>query len=144
MTSAEVTSAAHGTAPRTHGTLLDVKALVQEFRVSKRGSFRKGTVSAVAGVSFEIMRGETFAVVGETSSGKSTLARALIRAPGPKGGTITLNGHELTGPRAASMREVGQLAQMIFQDPFSALNPKWTIEKIITEPLATSGMPKGT
>ena len=125
-------------------TLLTVENMVQEFKVSKRGSYRKAIVSAVAGVTFEIMRGETFAIVGETGSGKSTLARALIRAPGPKGGSINLNGHDLTGPHAASMREVGQLAQMIFQDPFSALNPKWTIEKIITEPLATAGMPKNT
>jgi oligopeptide/dipeptide ABC transporter ATP-binding protein len=142
MTSSDVASTHNGTAPKKSDTLLEVTDLVQEFRVSRRGSFRKGTVSAVAGVSFEIKRGETFAIVGETGSGKSTLARALIRAPGPKSGQITLDGHELTGPDAASNREVGKLAQMIFQDPFSALNPKWTIERIVTEPLATAGVPK--
>jgi oligopeptide/dipeptide ABC transporter ATP-binding protein len=143
MTSAEATTAYIGSVPAEGTPLLEVADLVQEFRVSKRGSFRKGVVSAVAGVNFEIARGETFAIVGETGSGKSTLARSLIRAPRPKSGQITLDGHELTGPRAASNREVGQLAQMIFQDPFSALNPKWTIERIVTEPLATAGVPKG-
>ena len=121
--------------------MLVVEDLVQQFKVERRGKWRKGTVSAVAGVSFEVRHGETLSVVGETGSGKSTLARALIRAPGPKSGRISLNGHELTGPQAASRHEAGQLAQMIFQDPFSALNPKWTVGKIITEPLVTAGVP---
>jgi oligopeptide/dipeptide ABC transporter ATP-binding protein len=127
--------------PPDQAPLLVVEDLVQQFKVDRRGKWRKGIVSAVAGVNFEVRRGETLSVVGETGSGKSTLARALIRAPGPKSGRISLNGHELTGPKATSMREAGQLAQMIFQDPFSALNPKWTDEKIITEPLVTAGIP---
>jgi oligopeptide/dipeptide ABC transporter ATP-binding protein len=129
------------TIPADEAPLLVVEDLVQQFKVDRRGKWKKGIVSAVAGVSFEVRRGETLSVVGETGSGKSTLARALIRAPGPKSGRISLNGRELTGPQAASRREAGQLAQMIFQDPFSALNPKWTVEKIITEPLVTGGVP---
>ena len=143
MTSEALTDVASAIG-RSGEPLLMVEHLVQEFKVDRRGKWRKGIVSAVAGVDFEIRRGETFSIVGETGSGKSTLARALIRAPGPKAGRVVLNGHELTGPKAASLREVGQLAQMIFQDPFSALNPKWTIEKIITEPLATGGIANST
>ena len=124
--------------------VLAMDNVVQEFKVRVRGGYRTGTVSAVAGVSLDIYRGETFAIVGETGSGKSTLARTIIRAPGAKSGSIKLGGHELIGGRRAVSRDVGRLAQMIFQDPFSALDPKWTIEKIVTEPLATGGMAKDT
>jgi oligopeptide/dipeptide ABC transporter ATP-binding protein len=145
--SAEVmSSAAPGPARRDDNTplVLSMDNVVQEFKVRVRGGYRSGTVSAVGGVSLDIYRGETFAVVGETGSGKSTLARTIIRAPGAKSGSIKLGGHELIGSSRSVPREVGRLAQMIFQDPFSALDPKWTIEKIVTEPLATGGMAKNT
>ena len=117
--------------------VLSCQDIVQEFHVRRRGHYHKATVSAVAGVSFTIARGETLAVVGETGSGKSTLARAIIRSPAPLRGQITVSGHDVTG-RSVS-RETGHLVQMIFQDPFSALDPKWTVEKIVGEPLATRG-----
>src|SRR6202453_3599906 len=109
--------------------------VVQEFRVRSRG--RRQVVSAVAGVSFEISRGETFAIVGETGSGKSTLARSIIRAPAPRSGRIVVSGKELSGKNAEE--RIGTLVQMIFQDPFTALDPKWTVERIVTEPLASRG-----
>jgi oligopeptide/dipeptide ABC transporter ATP-binding protein len=113
--------------------------VVQEFAVRRSGIRRKSVVSAVAGVSFEVERGETFAIVGETGSGKSTLARCIIRAPAPRSGTIIVSGREVSGP--SPVQSAGELVQMIFQDPFSALNPKWTVERIVTEPLAIRGEP---
>jgi oligopeptide/dipeptide ABC transporter ATP-binding protein len=109
--------------------------VVQEFRIRSRG--RRQVVSAVAGVTFQISRGETFAIVGETGSGKSTLARSIIRAPAPRSGRIVVSGRELTGK--SPEQKIGSLVQMIFQDPFTALDPKWTVERIVTEPLASRG-----
>lgn len=144
MTGPSSATIAGGSGPSSNGTppVLEFDNVVQEFRVRRRGGYRHGTVSAVAGVSFTIERGATFAIVGETGSGKSTLARSIIRAPAPKSGRISLSGRDLTGAHAAPPKDVGRLVQMIFQDPFSALNPKWTVEKIVTEPLVTAGTPK--
>jgi oligopeptide/dipeptide ABC transporter ATP-binding protein len=119
--------------------LLTLSDVVQEFRVRVRGSIHLGIVSAVAGVSSDVERGETFAVVGETGSGKSTLARTVLRAPKAQSGSIVLEGHELGASARSIPREVSRLTQMVFQDPFSALNPKWTVERIVTEPLAIAG-----
>jgi peptide/nickel transport system ATP-binding protein len=118
---------------------LECVDVVQEFRVRVRNQSRRASVSAVAGVSLEIANGETLAIVGETGSGKSTLARAIIRAPKPRSGTIRIAGRDVSGPNRSVRREDGQLAQMIFQDPFSALNPKWSVERIIAEPLVARG-----
>jgi ABC-type glutathione transport system ATPase component len=124
-----------GTTPASATPTLLCEDVVQEFRIRSRG--RRQVVSAVAGVSFEISRGETFAIVGETGSGKSTLARSIIRAPAPRSGRIVVSGKELSGKEAE--QKIGALVQMIFQDPFSALDPKWTVERIVTEPLASRG-----
>jgi oligopeptide/dipeptide ABC transporter ATP-binding protein len=124
-----------GTTPALGTPTLLCEDVVQEFRIRSRG--RRQVVSAVAGVSFEISRGETFAIVGETGSGKSTLARSIIRAPAPRSGRIVVSGRELSGKEAE--QKIGALVQMIFQDPFTALDPKWTVERIVTEPLASRG-----
>lgn len=117
--------------------------IYQDFRVRRRGSLRMATVSAVAGVSFSIGRGELLAIVGETGSGKSTLARCIIGAPPPVRGRVVVSGHELTGAGRSASAEIGRLVQMIFQDPMSALDPKWTVERIVAEPLAISGQVRG-
>jgi len=83
-----------GNAPALGTPTLLCEDVVQEFRIRSRG--RRQVVSAVTGVSFEISRGETFAIVGETGSGKSTLARSIIRAPAPRSGRIAVSGRELT------------------------------------------------
>lgn len=114
--------------------LVIAEDVVQEFRV-RRGNFGHGVVSAVDHVSFEIGRGETLAVVGETGSGKSTLARAMIHAPAPRSGRISIGGKDLVGARAVSPRRRAQLVQMIFQDPLGALDPKWPVSRLVAEPL---------
>lgn len=116
---------------------LECDHIVQEFRVNQRGRMKKAIVSAVSDVSFNVRHGETFAIVGETGSGKTTLGRTIIRSPMARSGSIRISGHEISGGNVT--REVSQLAQMIFQDPFSALDPKWTVERIVAEPLATRG-----
>lgn len=118
----------------TASPVLECVDIVQEFRVRQRGTVQRATVSAVAGVSFSIQRGETFAVVGETGSGKSTLARAIVGDPPPLRGTIKLNGRVVQG-----RRERGRLVSMIFQDPMSGIDPRWSVERIVSEPLRVLG-----
>jgi peptide/nickel transport system ATP-binding protein len=124
------------------GALLQVTDLVQEFTVKGSKPFQRGRVSAVAGVSFGIARGETLALVGETGSGKSTIARALLASPPALSGSITLNGRALpVGKRAKHERGLGGAGvQMVFQDPFGALDPRWSAARSVTEPLITAGV----
>jgi len=119
--------------------MLIIEDLVQEFTVRRRGSVRPATVSAVAGVDLKIERGEAYAIVGETGSGKTTLARTVLGAPAAKSGRLIVAGRDVTGRRRATARQRGRLVQMIFQDPQSALDPTWTVERIIGEPLRTAG-----
>lgn len=119
--------------------VLEVSDLVQEFKVRRRGQVSAARVSAVAGISFAIERGTTFGIVGETGSGKSSLARAIIGAPPPVSGRVVVNGEELCGDNHGARRERGRHVQMIFQDPTGALDPKWTVERIVGEPLAIQG-----
>ena len=129
------------TEPQADGPLLQVTDLVQEFTVKGSKPFQKGRVSAVAGVSFGIARGETLALVGETGSGKSTVARALLASPPALSGSITLNGRALPVGKNAKHTGTGRAGvQMVFQDPFGALDPRWTVARSITEPLVTAGV----
>jgi oligopeptide/dipeptide ABC transporter ATP-binding protein len=94
------------------------------------------TIHAVNGVSLRIQRGETFAIVGESGCGKSTLARLLLRLIEPSAGQISYDGRDLGSLPAAEMRRLRAEMQFIFQDPFSSLNPRMTVERIVGEPLA--------
>jgi len=126
----------------TPSALLRVTDLVQEFTVKGSRPFARARVSAVAGVSFSIARGETFALVGETGSGKTTIARALLASPPALSGSVTLNGRPLpVGKRAKpDAAQGGSGIQMVFQDPFGALDPRWTIAGSVAEPLITAGV----
>lgn len=100
------------------------------FKSKKRGQ----TVKAVDDVSFEIMKGETFGVVGESGCGKSTLGRTLIRLQQPTEGHIYLNGTDIAGLKGTQLKEMRKEAQIIFQDPSACLNPRRTIKQILMEP----------
>jgi len=92
--------------------------------------------TAVNDVSFQIVTGETFAVVGESGCGKTTLARMLLRLVEPDGGKIIFAGRQLTAVRSKELRAVRRQLQMVFQDPYASLNPRMRVGEIVVEPLA--------
>jgi len=104
-----------------------------------RGSFFK-KVKAVDGVDIEIAKGETFGVVGETGSGKSTLGRLLLRLIEPTAGRIYFDGKDITKMRGEALKKFRRNAQMVFQDPHTSLNPRLTIAEILLEPLREHGI----
>ena len=117
------------------GPLLDVRHLVQEFEVRAQGGVRSGVVQAVSDVSLALEKGETLGLVGETGSGKSTLARAILQAPRPKAGEVLLEGEDLVKLRGRDLLRARRHMQMVFQDPFGSLDPKWLVTRIVEEPL---------
>ena len=112
----------------------EVRVKADHVKVYFKGKKRGQTVKAVDDVSFEIMKGETFGVVGESGCGKSTLGRTLIRLQQPTDGHIYLNGTDIAGLKGAQLKEMRKEAQIIFQDPSACLNPRRTIKQILMEP----------
>ena len=112
----------------------EVLVKADHVKVYFKGKKRGQTVKAVDDVSFEIMKGETFGVVGESGYGKSTLGRTLIRLQQPTDGHIYLNGTDIAGLKGAQLKEMRKEAQIIFQDPSACLNPRRTIKQILMEP----------
>jgi oligopeptide/dipeptide ABC transporter ATP-binding protein len=119
----------------TDGPLLDVRHLVQEFEVRAQGGVRSGVVQAVSDISFTLRKGETLGLVGETGSGKSTLARAILQAPRPKSGEVLFEGTDLVKLKGRELLRARRQMQMVFQDPFGSLDPKWSVARIVEEPL---------
>ena len=111
----------------------EVLVKADHVKVYFKGKKRGQTVKAVDDVSFEIMKGETFGVVGESGCGKSTLGRTLIRLQQPTEGHIYLNGTDIAGLKGAQLKEMRKEAQIIFQDPSACLNPRRTIKQILME-----------
>lgn len=130
--------------------LLSVDGLVRHFDVSAPFLNRlierleRSYVRAVDGISFDIGRGETFSLVGESGCGKSTVARLIVGLYQPTAGSIQYEGVEI-GPReaAADRKRIQPHMQMIFQDPFASLNPRWRVADIIAEPINVRGLLKG-
>lgn len=111
--------------------VLRVEDLVVEFPVGRTGL----KVNAVSGISFDVLRGETLGIVGESGCGKSTTGRAIMQLPRPTSGSIVFEGSELTALSGDAMREARTNIQMIFQDPISSLNPRRKVRDIVMEPL---------
>jgi ABC-type glutathione transport system ATPase component len=124
--------------------LLEVEGLVQEFPVRDRAGARAGVVHAVSDVSFSLYPGETLGLVGETGSGKSTLARSILQAPPPKAGSVSFRGQELVGCKGKTLLSARREMQMVFQDAFGSLDPKWRVSDLVEEPLIAfkSGTPR--
>ncbi|MEO5652859.1 MAG: dipeptide ABC transporter ATP-binding protein [Marmoricola sp.] len=131
------------TSEREH--ILEVEGLVKHFPI--KGSFlgrSKSAVQAVDGVDFAVRRGETFSIVGESGCGKSTTARLITRLLEPTGGKVSFEGHDITHLSDAKMRPMRRDIQMIFQDPYSSLNPRHTVGKIVGAPFHLQGVePEG-
>lgn len=124
-------------------TILEVKNLNKFFPI--KGGFFGRTVDhfkAVQDVSFKIGRGRTLGLVGESGCGKTTLGRSILRLIEPTSGNIIYGGQELTSLSFSEMREMRRKMQIIFQDPYSSLNPRMTIGEIITEPMVIHGIGK--
>jgi oligopeptide transport system ATP-binding protein len=118
-------------------TIVEVSNLVKHFPVLRGIVIQRqvGTVRAVDGISFSIDHGETLGLVGESGCGKTTAGRTLLGLYPPTDGQITIDGHDLRKARGAEMMAIRREAQIIFQDPYASLNPRWTISAIISEPL---------
>jgi peptide/nickel transport system ATP-binding protein len=114
---------------------LSVRNLTKHFEV--RGGLRGagGTVRAVEDVSFDIMPGETLGLVGESGCGKTTVGRLILRLEEPTGGQLRFEGRDLSAAGAAEMKAIRRKIQVIFQDPYSSLNPRMTVGQIVGEPL---------
>jgi oligopeptide transport system ATP-binding protein len=116
--------------------VLTVRRLVKHFPLRRGIVFRRqvGAVQAVDGVDLQVYPGETLGVVGESGCGKSTLARLLVGLEKPTGGAITVLGREMVGARGAKLKALRRDVQMIFQDPYTSLDPRMTVGDIIGEP----------
>jgi oligopeptide transport system ATP-binding protein len=131
------TTAAVADPPRPAAdVLLEVRDLVKHYPVSSGILGRQvGLVRAVDGVSFTIRRGETLGLVGESGCGKTTTGRCILQLERPTSGSVRFDGQELTTLSPAALRAVRRRIQVIFQDPYSSLNPRMTVSQIVGEPL---------
>ncbi len=111
--------------------VLRVEDLVMEFPVGRTGL----KVNAVSGISFDVLRGETLGLVGESGCGKSTTGKSIMQLPRPTSGSVLFEGKQLTTMSGDAMREARTRMQMIFQDPVSSLNPRRKVRDILAEPL---------
>jgi peptide/nickel transport system ATP-binding protein/oligopeptide transport system ATP-binding protein len=125
--------------------LVEVRNLVKHFPITRGVLIQRkvGAVQAVDGVSFDVKRGETLGIVGETGCGKSTTARLIMRLLEPTSGEVRFDGQEITQLKGSRLKAVRREVQMIFQDPYSSLNPRKTVGATIAQPFAIHGLAEG-
>src|SRR5687767_14733862 len=130
----------------TREVVLQAENLVKHYPI-KAGVLRRtvGHVKALDGVSFELYKGETLGIVGESGCGKSTLARMLMRLEEPTAGKLTFDGVDVYSQKGSAMRRLRRDIQIVFQDPYTSLNPRKTVGDIIGEPfeIHTEVAPRG-
>jgi len=140
-----VTMREHGQAPpAARPNIVEVEDLKVYFPV-RSGFFKAqvGTVKAVDGITFEVRRGETLGLVGESGCGKSTTGRAMIRLREPTAGTVRFDGVDLGTLKSNALRKMRRRMQIIFQDPYGSLDPRMTVGSIISEPIDTHRLAHG-
>ncbi|MCB0154604.1 MAG: ATP-binding cassette domain-containing protein, partial [Anaerolineae bacterium] len=128
-----------------HDTILKIDNLKMYFPITQGIIFQRhvGDIKAVDGVSFEVKRGETIGLVGESGCGKSTTGRAILQLYRPTGGSVQFEGTELTTLKGEGLRKIRRNIQMIFQDPYASLNPRMTVGSIVGEPLEVHNILSG-
>jgi oligopeptide transport system ATP-binding protein len=128
-----------------NGTLVKVCDLKMHFPITQGIIIQRkvGAIKAVDGVTFDIIRGETLGLVGESGCGKSTTGRAILQLYRPTGGEVFFEDTNLTEIKGEQLRQMRRRMQMIFQDPYASLNPRMTVGDIIGEPLTVHGIAKG-
>lgn len=132
------------TKPNTAGPLLKVQNLKKHFQLSQGFFYKQRRVlKAVDGISFNIARGETLGLVGESGCGKTTAGRTIIRLYEPTAGKIIFDNTDLMEQTGRALQLLRRKMQMIFQDPFASLNPRMTVAEIISEPLEVHGIASG-
>jgi oligopeptide transport system ATP-binding protein len=126
--------------------LLEVKNLKMYFPITAGAIVQRkvADVKAVDDVSFTVHRGETLGLVGESGCGKSTTGRAVLQLYRPTAGSVNFDGTELTGLKGGALRSFRRRMQMVFQDPYSSLNPRMNVRNIIGEPMSIHGLHKGS
>ena len=141
MTTAEMPQTA-ATTPAANDLLLDVRGLKMHFPVTSGILFQRAVayIKAIDGVDFTVRRGETLGMVGESGCGKTTTGRCILRLYRPTDGQIWFNGIDIAQAKTGQMRAMRRQMQIIFQDPYSSLNPRMTAGNIIGEPLAVHGL----
>jgi oligopeptide/dipeptide ABC transporter ATP-binding protein len=125
--------------------LVQVRNLVKHFPITRGVLLQRqiGAVQAVDGVSFDVRRGETLGIVGETGCGKSTTARLVMRLLDATSGEVRFDGEDITQLKGSRLKALRRDVQMIFQDPYSSLNPRKTVGATIGQPFAIHGLAKG-
>jgi oligopeptide/dipeptide ABC transporter ATP-binding protein len=123
--------------------LLDVQHLIKKFPVRAGLSGGKGEIRAVNDVSFSIRRGETLGVVGESGCGKTTMGRSILRLIEPTSGSVIFDGVDVATLHGSALRKMRRRMQVVFQDPFSSLNPRMTVGAAVKEGILIHGLAKG-